>query len=171
MSKPQDRLRSLTPDQFEVYLADLWEQQGYVTEQTQASHDYGVDVFAHPQDREQLEVIQAKRNKPSNKVGSPKIQQIIGAREQHNATKAVIVTTSSFTSNAKTVAQQAEVELIDGTDLADLDRRFNTDTRETASTEKARRERVIRRVATGLIILYVLIVGLYILTQWIVTLF
>jgi restriction endonuclease Mrr len=149
MSEPQDRLHSLTSDQFEAYLADLWEQQGYVTEQTQGSHDYGVDVFAHPQDREQLEVIQAKRNKPGNTVGGPTVQRTIGAREQHNATKAVVATTSSFTSNAKTVAQQAEVELIDGTDLAKLDQRLNTDTRETASTEKARRERAIRRVATG----------------------
>jgi len=171
MPAQQQQWRSLSPDEFERYVADLWEQQGYITEKTQGSHDYGIDVFAHPQDRNKMEVIQAKRNKPGNNVGGPTVQKTIGAREQYDATKAVVVTTSSFTSNAKTVAQQADVELIDGTDLAELDRRLNTDKSQTKNTEAERRERVIRRVATGLVILYILLVGLYILGQWIVTLF
>ena len=64
--------------------------------------------------------IQAKRWQGS--VGSPEIQKFIGALTSHGARKGVFITTSSFTSDAKKVAEStsgtANLVLIDGNELS-----------------------------------------------------
>lgn len=116
---------SLSPDEFEGYVAELWRQMGYEVEVTSSSRDGGVDVFAYPKNPTKgTEVIQVKRHSPSNKVGSPTVQQIAGVAQQFDAPNAVIVTTASFTNDAETAGLNSNVELIDGAELERLHRKY-----------------------------------------------
>ncbi len=69
----------------------------------------------------QKHLIQAKRYSEDNKVGSPEVQQYSSLRQQQSDVDAVIiVSTSSFTSQAQQIADDLNVKLINGSDLLDL---------------------------------------------------
>ena len=122
-------LRGLDGAQFEYFVADLWEEDGWETAVTQTSNDVGVDVEAVKRDTiEQKLVIQTKRYKEGNKIGRPKIQQYYSLKEQDaRADAAVVVTTSSFTDSAENWARDHNVKLVDGDDLTDLIHRVGAD--------------------------------------------
>lgn len=118
----QSELQNIDPYEFEQFVADLWENLGWQTEVRQASGDAGVDVIAtkdHPYP--QKSVIQAKRYSDSTKVGGPEIQQYASLRQQvANVDTVIIVTTSSFTSGAKSRADDLNVKLINGRKIVDM---------------------------------------------------
>lgn len=107
---------------FEHFVADLWERQGWNTEVEQQSNDAGVDVRAIKSSPfHQKQLIQAKRYSQSTTVGGPDIQQYASLKQQEQAVdSAVIVTTSSFTRPAKKRADDLNVKLVDGDDLVSL---------------------------------------------------
>ncbi|WP_158056531.1 restriction endonuclease [Halorussus halophilus] len=110
----KEKLRSIPPDEFEQFVADVWAQYGYQTEVTPPGKDRGVDVWASrefPYPR--TEVIQVKRYAQENPVSSPDVQQYSALRKQENADLALIVTTSRFTSEAKEIASDLGVEILD----------------------------------------------------------
>jgi len=118
-----ERMRNIDPYEFEFFIADLWEAQGWEAEVSQASKDMGVDVIATKSDGmvDQKVVIQTKRYSAENKVGQPKIQQYHALKEQDSsADAAVVVTTSTFTSNAREWADSHNVKLVDGNNLVDI---------------------------------------------------
>lgn len=112
----------LNPDQFEQFVAFLWQRMGYNTEITQSSGDRGIDVLA--EDNNEKLVLQAKRYAPENKVSRPTVQKSYAAGTAENADGVVVVTTSSFSKpairEARTLSQDTEMMLIDGGDLDDL---------------------------------------------------
>jgi restriction endonuclease Mrr len=70
--------------------------------------------------------IQAKRYSEGNKVGQPKIQQYYTLKEQDtDAVAAVVVTTSSFTKDARLWANEHNVKLVDGEDLLEMIERLD----------------------------------------------
>ncbi|WP_434530223.1 restriction endonuclease (plasmid) [Haloarcula sp. NS06] len=112
------KLQSISPDEFEQFVADIWAQYGYQTEVTPPGPDRGVDVnatreFPYPR----KEVIQVKRYGQGNPISSPDVQQYSALRTQENADLALIVTTSRFTSEAKEIASDLGVEILDGDGL------------------------------------------------------
>lgn len=112
------KLRSIPPDEFEQFVADIWAQYGYQTEVTSPGKDRGVDVratrkFPYPR----TEVIQVKRYGQENPVSSPDVQQYSALRKQENADLAIIVTTSRFTTEAKEIASDLGVEILDADGL------------------------------------------------------
>ena len=113
-------LQKFTPTEFEHLVATLYDAQGYETEVTQASNDMGIDVKARD-DSETL-AIQVKQYSHGNKVGRPTVQQLAGARDQINANKGIIVTSSSFTDTAISASQSygMSMKLIDADDLCTL---------------------------------------------------
>ena len=117
--------KMMTPEGFEWFVAQLNVVQGYNSvEVTQSSKDNGVDVILETD--EKSVAVQVKRYKPgSNKVGSPEVQKSVGAGSQMNADEVMVVTTSSFTKNAKEAASETsknslQVTLVDGDDLEDI---------------------------------------------------
>lgn len=124
-----ERLRQLDPYELEQFVADLWSLQGWETEVSQQSGDRGIDVIAtknHPV--EQKHVMQVKRYDEGNNVGSQAVQQYSSLRKQEPGTDTVvIITTSEFTRQARELASQLNVKLIDGRDLTDLINQLNAE--------------------------------------------
>jgi Restriction endonuclease len=107
-------LLDMDPFHFERHTMSFFDAAGFVAWPTRKSNDFGVDGFAiHP---DGLMIIQCKRNSIENKVGRPTIQQFKGVIEEQNALRGYIVTTSTFTQEAKESA-----ELSDKLVLIDMD--------------------------------------------------
>jgi len=124
-----DRVRDMTPGDFEALIILLLVRMGYGQgreEMAQAlggSGDGGVDGVVH-QDPLGLDrvYIQAKRYREGNTVGPDAINSFIGALNIKRANKGLFVTASSFTKQAMEHARisTTHVVLIDGERLAEL---------------------------------------------------
>jgi restriction system protein len=93
--------------EFEHALEQLFLDLGYGTLVTQASHDYGADLVLSRGG--QKIVVQAKRY--VGVLGLDAVQQASAARLHYGAVRAIVVTTSDFTSPARALAQSTGVEL------------------------------------------------------------
>ncbi|WP_089788850.1 restriction endonuclease [Natronobacterium haloterrestre] len=107
---------------FEHFIGDLWERMGWKTEVSTAAADKGVDVVAQKSTPyEQTLLIQAKRYGPNTTVGSPEVQQYASLRHQyHGVDKVLLVTTNGYSRQAKELADQLNVKLINGDELVQL---------------------------------------------------
>lgn len=118
----KQRLQEMGNYEFEHFVADLWERQGWTTTVSQESVDAGVDVTVvkeTPYPQKQL--IQAKRYGQNTSVGGPDIQQYASLKHQQRGVDSVlVVTTSTFTRHAEDRAEELNVKLIDGDDLVQL---------------------------------------------------
>lgn len=124
-------VRSLTADyspyEFERVVQRLYRAKGYRAERTSESGDAGLDVIARKGGT--TVGIQGKRYSPGNAVGSPAVQNAIGAAIQEGCDEVVVVTTSGFTGPAEEATRDSSrngvgVTLIDGRRLVrELDRR------------------------------------------------
>jgi restriction system protein len=94
---------------FEKYLKVLFEKLGYKVERTKYIGDYGADLVAN--NNGVKTVIQAKRYK--NKVGIKAVQEAVASKGYYNCDKAMVVTNSYFTNQARTLASRNKVELWD----------------------------------------------------------
>jgi restriction system protein len=119
-------LRGLRPRHFEQFIADVWqERQGWTTEVMDAGPDKGLDVIGQPQSGSPKTAVQCKRYAAGNKITSRDIQQYAALRQQWEDVAGVtIVTTSSFTSDAQSLAERLDVKCIDGEDLVRLIDRY-----------------------------------------------
>ena len=114
----QQALLQLKPYEFEQHVMSFFQSAGFTAWVTKQSNDAGVDGFArHP---EGLIVVQCKRNAPENTVGRPIVQQFKGVIEENEAHRGYIVTTSTFTSEAReSAARNGKLVLVDMAVLAD----------------------------------------------------
>jgi hypothetical protein len=104
---------------FERDVARLMAALEFAVEHVAASRrgDGGVDVYATKGDDLELVrwVIQCKRYAPSRIVGPAIVRELIGTLAEHpRGTRGMIVTTSSFSSEASELAQRFDVRLMDG---------------------------------------------------------
>jgi transcription elongation factor Elf1 len=115
-------LRQMDAYEFEQLVANVWEQRGWDTTVTSGSADRGIDVIAkRASPIRQKQLIQAKRYAESNRIGAPDIQQYSSLKHQEsNVDAVVVVTTSSFTSQAQQTATDLNVKLVSGRDLVDM---------------------------------------------------
>jgi restriction system protein len=112
--KLRKTLLEMDPFKFERHTMGFFEAAGLEAWVTRKSNDLGVDGFAiHP---DGLIITQCKRNAPDNKVGRPMIQQFKGVMEEQKALRGYVVTTSTFTGDARRSA-----ELSDKLTLIDID--------------------------------------------------
>lgn len=121
-----DNIMSNHPDFFEQLVVELLLKMGYGYDKksgiiTGGSHDNGIDgIISEDKLGLDLIYIQAKRYSNTNKVGRKELQAFIGA--MGHIQKGVFITTSSYTKEASTFAnqqQQKSVKLIDGESLTD----------------------------------------------------
>jgi outer membrane protein assembly factor BamB len=115
-------LYSLSPAEFESLIADLWSELGWKSNVTQLSADEGIDVVVTKESPfSEKQLIQVKRYRPENTVGSPDIQQYASLRHQEeNVDAVVVITSSSFSKQARNLAEKLNVKLIDGVELYEL---------------------------------------------------
>jgi restriction system protein len=100
----------MNPREFEEALAYLCRRDGCLDAQaTGRAGDFGADVIALTPDGYKL-VIQAKRYASGNLVTGPDLQKFAGTcRTIHQANIAAVVTTSSFTRQAREMAMRAGI--------------------------------------------------------------
>lgn len=100
-------LLALTPIAFEEYVEDVWRAKGYSCERTPSSGDDGIDIIAENEDRRTL--IQVKRY-TTQSVGIETVQRSAGllVDNEYQADGVAIVTTSSFTDNARRRANRID---------------------------------------------------------------
>jgi restriction system protein len=139
-----DRVRSMTPAEFEELIVQLLLRMGYGTGAEEMARalggpgDRGIDGVVH-QDPLGLDrvYIQAKRYAEGNVVGSREIRDFNGALDLVRAPKGLFVTASTFTRDARNQAQNAtrQIVLIDGEELATLMSRYKVGTRVLGTIE------------------------------------
>ncbi|MFB6360696.1 MAG: restriction endonuclease [Halobacteriales archaeon] len=117
----REHLQRMDPDEFEHFVADLWERFGWQTRVVGEPGDQVIDVVAHTADGER-QLIQAKRYGPTTTVGSPEVQQYASLRIQTEGpvNQVTIVTTGEFSDQAEAMASDLDVILVDGGELIGL---------------------------------------------------
>lgn len=122
-----DRVKQSPPSFFERLVVDLLLAMGYGGSREDAgktlgkSGDGGIDGVIN-EDRLGLDVVYIQAKRWEGSVGRPVVQAFAGSLEGVRARKGVLITTSSFTSEAHGYVQQIEkkIVLIDGKMLSDL---------------------------------------------------
>lgn len=108
---------------FEQYCAMILRENGYTTEITPASGDYGVDIIA-----KQSGIIYAIQCKCySSDVGVDAVYQVAGGMKYYHANIGIVLTNRHFTKNAKELADAIGVVLWDRESLEDLIATANID--------------------------------------------
>ena len=122
------RILAQEPVFFEQAVLDLLIAMGYggaegSATRTQLSRDGGIDGIV---DQDALGLnriyVQAKRYAADNVIGRPSIQAFVGALAGNQASQGVFITTSRFSTDARTYADQVptRIVLIDGEKLTRL---------------------------------------------------
>jgi restriction system protein len=105
------RFSELHPGDFEFVIADLFRNVQYSVEQTSYVGDFGADLIASK--NEDRIAVQVKRYAESTPVGVGHVNQVIGARQYYGCNKGLVVTTSRFTSAARSLANKTNIVLWD----------------------------------------------------------
>ena len=174
--KIKDDLRSMKPKEFEHFIANLWEQDGWETDVTQQSKDSGIDIIAtRDSPVSQKAAIQVKRYGESNRVGSTDVQQYSALERQEGADFVAIVTSSSFTPSAHERAEELNVRLVDSDDLVEkirendgtalLNHHTTKDQGEVASPSELRDD-VVNRLQLSRGLPYLILLSLAIVVHW-----
>jgi restriction system protein len=122
-----DQIKSSPPEFFERLVVDLLLRMGYGGSREDAgktvgkSGDGGIDGIIN-EDPLGLDTVCIQAKRWESTVGRPVVQAFAGSLEGHRAKKGVLITTSGFSADAVTFAQQIEkrIVLIDGRRLAKL---------------------------------------------------
>ena len=113
-------------------MVSLLLQMGYgsskqdILQNTGKSGDEGIDGIIK-EDILGLDKIYIQAKRWQGTVGRPEIQKFVGALHGQNATKGIFITTSGFSTEAKTYANgiNSNIVLIDGEKLAELMIKYN----------------------------------------------
>ena len=106
----------LEPRSFEVFVAALFDKQGYRVELTPYSGDKGADVIAHPHRGETSDLlIQVKQRKEGGKPGGEAVSEIVAAKpfyEKKYATtfQPMVITNREFTKKARRLSRANQVQ-------------------------------------------------------------
>ncbi len=117
-----DSLRSLTPTEFEVLVADIYKANGYEAFAVGGGSDNGIDVEIYTSDgNTKWAIVQCKRYSEGNTVGSGAIRNFAGSWSLAEVKLGFFVTTSSYTRQAiKTASRFNWLTLYDGPELVKL---------------------------------------------------
>ncbi|WP_302376740.1 restriction endonuclease [Barnesiella intestinihominis] len=100
----------MKPREYEEYIQGLFNKQGYTTQLTPQSGDYGVDIFAIK--GEEKIAIQVKMYGNSNrKVNRSMIMELHGSKDYFGCNKAILVTNGEIMPDAIEVAKRLQIGL------------------------------------------------------------
>ena len=100
--------------EFEKLIRALFERMGYDARLTSFVSDYGADVIARK--NEETIVVEVKKFQ-DQVVGRPEVQKLLGSMFKYSANKAIFITTSEFTHQARELERTAPLELWNRTKL------------------------------------------------------
>lgn len=105
-----EKMHELNPRKFEHLVAELFRDKGYDVELGRGTKDGGVDIraFLRSDIGALLTLIQCKRNGTHNRVKVDVVRGLYGVVTRENASSGVIVTTSTFTRDARSEQQQVQ---------------------------------------------------------------
>lgn len=109
-------LDALSGVEFEEFLAGLFRVQGYATELTPVTGDYGADLILI-KDGQRI-AVQAKRYIGS--VGVQAVQEALSGMAYYKCHTAWVVTTGTYTSNAIELANKSGVRMIGRSEIGNL---------------------------------------------------
>lgn len=109
---PQE-VYSLTPREFEELVASLLVHAGYNVRMSALGSDGGVDLFAERKSEfgPEMTLVQCKRNRVDRRVGEPVVKQLYADVTRRNATRGLLVTTSTFTAPALAMIEDVRYRL------------------------------------------------------------
>lgn len=111
-----ESIRSLSWKQFEELVAEAYRRKGFkVRENHRGGADGGVDVKLERDG--QLHLVQCKQWK-ARKIGVSVIREMYGVMVSEGAASVSVITSGTFTNEAKRFATGKPIDLIDGTRLA-----------------------------------------------------
>jgi restriction system protein len=122
-----ETVHSVDPAFFEKLVVDLLIEMGYGGSRKEAgkaigqSGDEGIDGIIN-EDKLGLDVVYVQAKRWTKSVGRPDVQMFAGSLEGQRASKGVFITTSTFTSDARSYVKTIgkKIVLIDGEELAQL---------------------------------------------------
>jgi HJR/Mrr/RecB family endonuclease len=121
LAQHPEAMHDMAPRKFEELVAAIFRAKGYTVELTPATRDGGFDMRAfHRNDVGLfLTLIECKRYLPENRVSVDVVRGLYGVTENERANAGLIVTTSSFTKDAKSFQDQNKyrIQLADQADL------------------------------------------------------
>lgn len=138
-----EHLLALDGRQFETVVVAFLQARGYRdVQRVGGSGDLGVDIVCRDE-AGSVVAVQCKRYAPDRPIGSPAIQVFFGMVVRRRAERGIFVTTSRYTSGARKLAQELDIELIDG---AVLERHYSAirDRERRQREERERQERARR---------------------------
>ena len=102
-----------TPYDYEIRVAEYLRSIGYLqVDTTPKSGDYGADVIATSPNGVRM-CVQCKQYSEGNNVGVKAVQEIYAAKDYYNCKLAYIFTTSSYTEQARRLADRLGVVLLE----------------------------------------------------------
>ena len=122
-----EQIKTMSPSLFEKLVVELLLKMGYGGSRKDAgeaigkSGDEGIDGIIK-EDRLGLDIIYIQAKRWEGTVGRPEVQKFAGALQGQRARKGIMLTTSSFSQDARNYVRQIEskIVLIDGDELAGL---------------------------------------------------
>jgi restriction system protein len=115
-----DELLALSPDDFEAVVAEVFRSYGHEVKISGGSGDHGVDLYVQTTEGEKW-IVQCKRYIGS--VGEPVVRDLYGTMLHEEAQQAYLITTGSFTQQARTWVSGKPIVLYNGENLIKLIRR------------------------------------------------
>jgi hypothetical protein len=116
VSQASANLQNLTGIQFEQLITSFLARQGFRAQMTKASGDGGIDIVA-VLDKPLVGgkcLIQCKRFAANALIGAAVVREFYGAvSADQKVVKGILITTSGFTEQARTFAEEVGIELID----------------------------------------------------------
>lgn len=104
------KIEEMTGLEYESYVAAKLRTMGYKNVSvTPGSGDYGADVIGYDKNGVKI-CFQCKKHQGT--VGVSAVQEVIAAKAYYGCEKAVVITTATFTPNARNLAEKAGVKLI-----------------------------------------------------------
>lgn len=100
----------MTPEEFERYVACIFESKGYKTEVTRYSGDYGVDVFAF-KGKEKIAIQVKKFGNCTRKVNRDVFLKLYGSQHFFDCTRAIVATDGKVMDDAVEVAKKLGIEI------------------------------------------------------------
>lgn len=117
----KSEIQAMSPRQFELFVTDLFEKKGYSAKTTKQTRDDGFDIVATSSYPFPFTIIVECKHW-SNVVGVKVVRELFGVNAARNANKLILVTSSSFSPEARALAgtQQDMMTLWDLEDLIRL---------------------------------------------------
>jgi HJR/Mrr/RecB family endonuclease len=113
-------LQTIDRRKFEEVVAEIFSGFGYLVELTQRTRDGGKDIIAIKNSVTPVKyLIECKRPNPGNPVSVSTVRELYGVKSDDQATKAILVTTTYLTPDAKRFVEKHRWEL-DAKEFHDL---------------------------------------------------